>query len=49
MSEFNDKIKIGFLKIDGIYNKGCCIIKSQGKYKLLGTNKYKIRNMDVEK
>jgi hypothetical protein len=46
MSEFIDKNKIGYLKINGIYNNGCCIIESQGKYKLLGTDKNKIRNMD---
>jgi hypothetical protein len=46
MTEFIDKNKIGYLKIDHIYNNGCCIIESQGKNKLLGTDKNKIRNMD---
>jgi hypothetical protein len=45
MTEFIDKNKIGYIKIDGIYNNGCCIIESQGKYKLR-TDKNKIRNMD---
>jgi hypothetical protein len=44
-TEFIDKNKIGYLKIDGIYNNACCIIESQGKYKFLGNEKNKIRNM----
>jgi hypothetical protein len=46
MSELIDKNKIDYLKIDGIYNNGCCIIESQGQYKLLGNEKNKIRNME---
>jgi hypothetical protein len=46
MAEFLDKNKIGYLKIDGIYNDGCCIIESQGQYKFLGNEKNKIRNME---
>jgi hypothetical protein len=45
MDRFIDKNKIGYLKINGIYE--CySIIESQGKYKLLGSDKNKIRNMD---
>jgi hypothetical protein len=45
MDGFIDKNKIGFLKIDGIYE--CySIIESQGKYEFLRSDKNKIRNMN---